>query len=229
MLQILVESRAARPRRVAWTALSFIAHSSAVVAALFLTARATPDVRRSEPVQDIIYVAPRPAIQPALPAPAVDAAASIIIPRTDFTIPVIVPPTAVAPNADWFNRITEDLARTTVGTITGGNTGVPVAPGGIHTAATVDRVVIPLPGNPLPVYPTRLSRAGVEGDVSVAFVVDTTGRVEASSIEIIQASHALFGEAVKQWLQLTRYAPATAHGKYVRQLVRQRVGFTITR
>lgn len=228
MLQVLVESRATRPRRASWTAFSFLAHSTAIVGAISLTTRAAPDARL-DPVQGIVYVAPQPAPQAALPAAPDNAAASIIIPRTDFTFPTIIPPSIDAPAPDFLSRVIEDLSRSTVGTIIGGNPGVTAAPGGVHTAETVDRVVAPLPGNPSPLYPSRLSGAGVEGDVSVRFVVDTTGRVEASSVEIVQASHALFGEAVKQWLKQTRYAPATVNGRRVRQLVGQRVGFTLTR
>jgi TonB family protein len=228
MLQVLVESRAARPRRASWTALSFVAHSALIVGAILLTARAVPETRPSDPNEGVVYVAPRPTPQSAASATRVDAAPSIVIPRTVLTIPAIIPPPIVAPTPDFFSRVLEDLTRTTVGTITG-NPGVGVAPGEVHTAQTVDRVVAPLPGNASPIYPSRLSGVGVEGDVSVGFVVDTTGRVEASSIEILQASHALFGEAVKQWLKQTRYSPALANGRPVRQLVRQRVGFSLTR
>jgi len=65
--------------------------------------------------------------------------------------------------------------------------------------------------------------------VLVRFVVDTAGRVEVPSIAILSASHALFGETVKQWLKQTRYSPAMANGTTVRQLVQQRVGFALTR
>lgn len=120
------------------------------------------------------------------------------------------------------------MGATSIGSPIGTRTGGTV-PGQLHTAATVDRIVAPLPGNSAPAYPSRLSNAGVEGEVFARFVVDTTGRIEAPTIEIQQASHALFGEAVRRWLTHNRYSPALAGGRPVRQLVQQRIEFTLTR
>jgi TonB family protein len=228
MLQVLVESRAARPRRASWTAASVLAHSLVIALAVWVTTQVAPDARRSDLVPDLIYVATQPAPQPAASPEPVGTSGAIPIPSPVITIPNISMPTIPAPQTD-VGRLIDELTRTTVGSFIGTNPGVPVAPGGVHTAETVDRVVAPLRGNPSPAYPARLSSAGVEGDVTVSFVVDTTGRVEPASVEILQASHALFGDAVRQWLRQTRYGPALANGRPVRQLVRQRVGFTITR
>lgn len=228
MLQVLVESRAARPRRASWTGASVLAHSVVIALAVWMTTQVAPDADRSGPVQDIIYVAPQPASQPAASPQPAGTSGTTPIPSPVITIPNISMPTIPVPQTD-VGRLIEELTRGTVGSITGTNPGVPVAPGGVHTAETVDRVVAPLRTNPSPAYPARLSGAGVEGDVTVSFVVDSTGRVEAATVEILQASHALFGDAVRQWLTQTRYTPALANGRPVRQLVRQRVGFTITR
>ena len=229
MLQVLVESRASRPRRASWTAASFLAHAEVIGLAVYVTTRVAPTAPRVEPVQDnIIYVAPPPAPRSAAPSRTPSLPGPISIAQLVFTVPNIDAPSIPAPQTD-LRRLIEELGRTTVGTINGGNRGATVGEGGVHTAESVDRVVVPLRGNPSPAYPVRLSSAGVEGHVTVGFVVDTIGRVEAASVEILEASHALFGEAVRQWLKLTRYEPALANGRAVRQLVRQRVGFTLAR
>lgn len=229
MLQVLVESRAVRPHRASWTAMSFLVHSAAIACAVVLTARVAQVPGRAEPLEEIIYVAP----PPAMPIPTHTAPLSSLVPfaisHPVFTVPAIIPPPITATTPDFMSRVIDDLSRTTVGTIGSATPGAPASPDGIHTAETVDRVVAPLPGNATPGYPARLSAAGIEGDVIVRFVVDTTGRVEPASVEILQASHAQFGDAVRQWLTRTRYAPASVQGRAVRQLVRQRVGFSLTR
>ncbi len=101
--------------------------------------------------------------------------------------------------------------------------------GGIHTPETVERIASALPGNGQPRYPATLQRINLEGEVLVRFVVDTTGRVEVGSITIVQATHPLFADAVRDWLPQTRYAPAEIGRKRVRQLVQQTVGFALKR
>ncbi len=102
-------------------------------------------------------------------------------------------------------------------------------PDGVYTDFTVDRPVAPRADNGSPIYPAILRSAGIEGDVAVRFVVDSTGRVETSSIAILEESQAAFGEAVRRWLLRARYQPAEVSGLPVRQLVEQRFGFTLRR
>lgn len=61
----------------------------------------------------------------------------------------------------------------------------------------------------------------------VSFVVDTTGRAEASSIQILRTTNDLFGAAVRTALPNMRFLPAEAGGKKVRQKVQQPFVFTI--
>lgn len=226
MLQVLVESRASREPRTSWAAVSIVLHSAAIGVALYLTARVAPSAPTKEPVETLVYSAPAPA-----PAP-VPLSGGIAEPFT-FSHPVVRMPTVPIPSfdlpvGDVFTRVLEELSGTERSSATG-TPGTSVPTGGIYTAATVDRIVMPLAGNASPIYPTRLSGAGVEGEVLARFVVDTTGRVESKSIEILQTSHGLFGEAVTRWLRENRYAPALVNGRPVRQLVQQSIGFTLRR
>jgi protein TonB len=100
---------------------------------------------------------------------------------------------------------------------------------GVYTSELVEKVVAPRPGNPVPAYPASLRAAQIEGSVVARFVVDTTGRVEAASINFPEATHLLFGEAVRQSLLRSRYLPAVVADHTVRQLVEQRFAFTLTR
>ena len=227
MLQVLVESRAVRERRGSWAGVSIVLHSALIGLAIHFTTT----IERAEPierVEQIIYTAPAPAPAP-MTATSVATSVPIAISRLSFTIPTQIVPPVDLPASDIFSRVIAELSNSAVGSPIGTSTTTSAPAGGIYTAATVDRMVAPLPGNSSPSYPTRLSNAGVEGEVLARFVVDSTGSVEPASIEIMQASHALFGDSVKQWLRRNRYAPALVGGRAVRQLVQQRIGFTLTR
>ena len=227
MLQVLVESRAARDRRTSWAGVSIVLHSALIGLAIYFTTtieRAVPIER----VEQLIYTAPAPAAAPVT-ATSFAASVPIAMSRLSFTLPQQMVPSIELPASDVFSRVLTELGSSTIGSTIGTSIGTAAPAGGIYTPATVDRIVAPLPGNASPPYPTRLSNAGVEGEVLARFVVDSTGSVEASSIEIMQASHALFGDAVKQWLPRNRYSPALVGGRPVRQLVQQRIGFTLIR
>lgn len=70
-----------------------------------------------------------------------------------------------------------------------------------------------------PVYPDSLWRKGTGGLVTVEFVVDSYGRVDMAFFSVISASHAEFGESVREALTRVRFAPAIKGGRRVRQVV----------
>jgi protein TonB len=97
------------------------------------------------------------------------------------------------------------------------------------TEMMVDRQVMAHAGNAPPRYPSLLRGAGVEGLVHAQFVVDTAGRVERESIRFARSDHQLFERAVTEALLRSRYAPAEAGGRKVRQLVEQAFSFALQR
>jgi protein TonB len=68
-------------------------------------------------------------------------------------------------------------------------------------------------------YPPALKRAGVTGTVEVEFVVDATGKVEPSSIKILDTSSPELGEAAKSAVAGIKFTPGEKNGKPVRALV----------
>lgn len=80
-----------------------------------------------------------------------------------------------------------------------------------------------------PRYPGVLRLAGVEGRVTLEFVVGADGRVEASSIRVMATTNADFDAASIAAVRGSRFRPAKIGGRPVRQLVRQVVRFTIER
>jgi len=80
---------------------------------------------------------------------------------------------------------------------------------------------------PEPEYPPILRAAGFGGDVVIEFVVDTIGQVEPGSARILAASHREFALSATTAIHRWRFVPAVVRGRYVRQLVRQRLVFRI--
>jgi TonB family protein len=103
----------------------------------------------------------------------------------------------------------------------------PMVNNGIYTTDLVDQPVTPRPGNPKPRYPESLRAAGVEAEVSVLFVVDTTGRVDEPSIKFATRVHELFMDAIRVSLTRSRFFPARLSGSVVPQLVQQSFRFEL--
>jgi TonB family protein len=89
----------------------------------------------------------------------------------------------------------------------------------VFVAETVDEKARIEPGSFTPVYPDSLWRAAASGDVLVEFVVDNYGRIETEFLSVVSASHAAFGEAVREALLRAKFEPAVRRGRRVRQLV----------
>ncbi|MDB4891493.1 MAG: TonB family protein [Gemmatimonadetes bacterium] len=83
-------------------------------------------------------------------------------------------------------------------------------------------------GSAAPAYPPELMKEGKEGGVFIRFVVDSTGRADSSTIEVVRATHPLFALAVRQAVPQMMFSPASMGGRHVRQAVEQNFEFRIT-
>jgi TonB family protein len=97
----------------------------------------------------------------------------------------------------------------------------------VYTVLQVDETVERYESSAAPVYPPELSARGTEGQVEAAYVVDTTGMVDTSTIRVIKSDDPRFTESVRAALGETRFRPAKRAGKAVRQLVQQRFRFKL--
>lgn len=229
----LIESRRRRTRRAGEAVLSVLAHGAIVGGAVILTATpgpATPAPDR--PVPPIVYI-PIDHPQPTRPVPSRPGGAlrthpdplpnpvRYIAPPID--VPQTFPPVGGPVDAG-------DISfgpRIDVGT---GVLGVPSSPssgdGGALRAEFVDRVA-ELAGEVRPRYPDALRTAGVGGRVVVRFVVDTTGRVEPASVQLLAASHRDFEIAVRNVLPRLRFRAAEVGARKVRMLVEMPFEFAL--
>lgn len=93
----------------------------------------------------------------------------------------------------------------------------------------VEKPVRQVPNGVAAQYPDSLKAAKADGEVLAAFVVDTTGAADLSTLKILRSTHPMFTAAVRNALPRMQYTPAELHGQKVRQLVQQPFVFTISR
>lgn len=98
----------------------------------------------------------------------------------------------------------------------------------VYSILNVEETAVRTEGSAAPAYPPELIQQGIEGSVLANFVIDTTGRADSTSIEILQATHALFVQSVRAAIPGMRFSPAMVQGRKVRQMVEQRFQFRIT-
>jgi len=91
----------------------------------------------------------------------------------------------------------------------------------------VEKPVRQAPGSIMPRHPDSLRVARVEGEVVAAFIVDTTGLADTTSLKILKSTHRLFAAAVRDALPHMRFIPAELGGVKVKQLVMQPFVFNI--
>jgi periplasmic protein TonB len=91
----------------------------------------------------------------------------------------------------------------------------------------VDKPVLQRPGNPKAQFPDEMRGRGKGGDVTVQYVVDTLGRVDMNSIQILSATDRAFSTSVKTVLPEMRFYPAETGGRRVRQMVQQSFRFAL--
>lgn len=65
-------------------------------------------------------------------------------------------------------------------------------------------------------YPELLREAGIEGGVVLSFVIDSTGAPLPSTIEVLDATHEAFTEAVMEFVRHLTFEPAEVRGHKVK-------------
>ena len=98
----------------------------------------------------------------------------------------------------------------------------------VYSMLDVEEIAVRSEGSAAPIYPPELLTKGIEGSVLTNFVIDTTGRADTATIEILQPAHKLFVESVRTAIPGMRFSSATVQGRKVRQMVEQRFQFRIT-
>lgn len=239
MFDNLIETNARKQRSVGGTLTSVVVHGGLIVLAVVATASAGDAVPRAEP-EKVEFVEPQPRDEPPTPEPdraPPPPADAVAAPPTAKGFQVLQPPMDIPdliPEIDLSKTAIRESDFTGIGVRNGAGDGVQGAgPAPVVDAAAtflpyqVERQVVQLPGRGSPTYPSMLQSQGVKGRVVAQFVVDTTGRIELGSFEVLESSHDLFSAAVRRALPEMRFIPAEVGGRPVRQLVQQPFVFEV--
>jgi TonB family protein len=81
------------------------------------------------------------------------------------------------------------------------------------------------PGSHAPEYPRELRNASVSGRVETTFIVNSTGRVDVTSFQVLASTDPRFTLAVQQALPAMQFDPAEINGRRVSELVRMPFSF----
>jgi TonB family protein len=93
--------------------------------------------------------------------------------------------------------------------------------------AEIDKQAAPYPGNKAPRYPDDLRKTGVQGEVLLEFVVDSTGHALPETFFVLRTSEPRLIQAVTDVLPAMRFYPGERRGRPVAQRVAMPFSFSI--
>ena len=230
MFDNLIESKPRRERTLGETIASVIAHVIVIAVAVKLTSGAAETVKKILADSHMLFIkAPEPPPPPPPPDQKVVVSANpppqgfqtIMPPRV---IPTEIPPVNLNEKFDPKNFSGKGVEGGLATGVVGG-TG-PVSTQDTYTDAQVDDPVVPI-SCPEPKYPPALKTVGVQGSVTLRYVVGTDGRAEPGSVRVMNSTNKAFEEPAVETISKCTYKPAKIKGTAVRQLVEQNVRFTI--
>jgi TonB family protein len=96
----------------------------------------------------------------------------------------------------------------------------------IYTTYQVDKQAT-LAKRRSPEYPEALRRRHIQGEVTVQFVVDTSGLVDSTTITITSSTNPLFAASARKAVKRSKFVSAERNGKKVKEIVDMKFTFTI--
>jgi len=233
MLGVLLESRARRQRRAGGAALSVALHLAIIAFITLTTVRIAPARPNREPPTTVRFTTP-PTATPPVARVVTDQRTSgpvfKISRMPTIDVPRVVPTSLPAID---FSRGTTPSEIVIGGS---GNSGGGAGPRGIldgeRASGTEWRgteLLMRIITTAKPKYPDYLRQAGIEGTVVVRFTVDTTGRVDRKSAQVISTTHDLFSRAVLEALDGFRFKPAEVGTRRVAALAEMPFEFRISK
>ena len=232
MLGVLLESRARRQRRAGGAALSVAMHLAIIAFITMTTVRIAPAHANHEPPTIVHFTAPKTVSPPVahVVADRVQGRMFLVptVPPIDFpqTIPTSLPPIAFSPATT-----SDDIVIGAGGDSRGQGLrrGILEGEQPSITEWRGTELLMRIVATAKPRYPDCLRQAGIEGTVVVRFTVDTAGRVDAKTAQIISATHDLFSRAVLDALGAFRFKPAEVGGRRVAALAEMPFEFRIAK
>jgi protein TonB len=233
MFGTLIESRAMPQRRTGSSLASMAFHASIMAVAVIATAKdgavLTPVPLEVRAVHYARPMDPRPAPTRAVAVAHAAIAAMPSSPRLNvpMVVPVGIPPVdlGAVPTVEYSGQGPIMSSRITCDRDCGGG---PVTDVDGRALWSTSDVLLRLLSEPVaPRYPESLRRAGIEGDVVVRFLVDTAGRVDMRTVEVMRSTHEAFTAAVRETLSKLRFSPAMAGERKANALAVMPFRFTL--
>lgn len=229
MFDNLIESKKKRQQSPAQAAMSIAFHIVLVVGAVKVTAGAAEAVTKKNSDTTMTFIEPPKPPPPPPNQPPPDAVVAANPPPQGFQ--TVVPPEAIPTTIPPVNLNQHFDARDFTGKgVEGGiATGVvggtgPVT-GQAYLEAQLDDPPVPVSGTGQLRYPPALQSAGIGGEVTLTFVVDTSGRVESGTVQVVKSTHPAFEPPAREAVAKELFKPGKLHGQAVRVMVSQRLVF----
>ena len=232
MFENLIESQPRRFKSLGQSVVSLVLHVVFAYAAVKATSGAAETLK--EILQDTTMVFLKPPEPPPPPPPTTpppDAIVTANPPPMGFQ--TVMPPTEIPKDIPPVNLTERFDAKDFSGKgVEGGiATGIVGGTGPVSTTETFVEAEVDDPVRPIeipkPRYPPVLQQAGIAGSVDVQYVVDTLGRAEPPSWRVIRSTNKAFEDPARDAIMQGKFKPARIRGQAVRQLVQQRISFTI--
>jgi protein TonB len=251
MMNILLESKPRKQRKLGGTIFSVAFHSAIVFFAVYATARASVPETHEDRAQKVTFVktkvveppkpaepkpeppkaAPKPKAQPKAvqtPTPSVEPPKGFKVLEAPIAIPTEIP------QVDLSAKVTNEADFSGKGQPGGSGSGTgdasatDVDAGRNYAAFEVEQEVRALSGTSV-AYPDGMRSSGAEGQVLAEFVVNEQGRVETGTFKVLESTNSAFTNAVKAALPRMRFRPAQIGNTKVSQVVQQAFVFKLTR
>lgn len=232
MFENLIESSPKKQRSIGQSIFSLVLHVLLIVGAVKATAGAAETLK--EIMQDTTMVFLKPPEPPPPPPPTTpppDAVVTANPPPMGFQ--TVMPPTEIPKDIPPVNLNERFDAKDFSGKgVEGGiAAGVIGGTGPVSNTETFVEAEVDDPVQPInfqrPKYPPVLQQAGIAGSVDVQYVVGTDGRAEPESFRVLRSTNKAFEAPAREAILASTFKPARIKGQPVRQLVQQRVSFTI--
>ena len=229
MFDNLIESKPKSTKSGRQLVTSMVLHVVIVLLLVWATKGAAETVKKIMADTTMVFLEPPKAPPPPADQPPPDQVVAANPPPQGFQVvlPPSVVPTAIPPVDLNKHFDAKDFSGKGVegGIAAGivGGTG-PVDNTQVFMEAQVDEIPALVSAGPMR-YPDVLRAAGISGRVVVKFVVDTTGHIDPSTIQIVSTPHQGFVNAAKELVAKSLYHPGKVHGQPVAVLVQQAINF----
>lgn len=229
MFDNLIESKPKKGKSGPQLLASVVAHVLLVGAAVWVTQGAAETVKRILADTTLVFLEPPKDAPPPPDQPPPDVVVAANPPPQGFQ--VVLPPDVIPkeiPPVDLNQRFDarDFTGKGVEGGIAAGVVGGtgPVEAQVFLEAQVDDPPTIMTPG-PMR-YPEVLRAAGIAGRVLVKFVIDSTGRPDPNTIQIVSTPHPGFSAAAKDLVAKSVFHPGKVRGQAVAVLVQQAINFT---